>query len=125
MNETGLVDGKLRPCPKSPNCVCSMERDPGHRVVPWSISGDAAAVRERLITALKSFPRVEIQVSEPRYLHATFTSAIFRWVDDVELLIDDENQLVHVRSASRTGHWDLGANRKRVLALRAAFEALA
>ena len=125
MRETGLVEGKLRPCPSSPNCVCSQERDPGHRVVPWTFTGEPDAIRERLIAALKSFPRVELVIAEPRYLHATFTSAIFGWVDDVELLIDEETRLIHVRSASRTGTWDLGANKRRALKLRAAFEATA
>ena len=125
MRETGLVDGRLRSCPSTPNCVCSQERDPGHRVVPWSFTGDADAVRERLLAALESFPRVEIVKSEARYLHATFTSGLFGWVDDLELLIDEETQLVHVRSASRTGRWDLGVNKRRVLKLRAVFEASA
>jgi uncharacterized protein (DUF1499 family) len=123
MKETGLVDGKLRPCPSTPNCVCSQERDPGHRVVPWSYAGDGDAIRERLIAALKTFPRMELLTEEPRYLHAAFKSAIFGWVDDLELLIDEETKLVHVRSASRAGRWDLGVNKRRVLALRRVFEA--
>jgi len=122
MSEAGLVDGKLRPCPSSPNCVCSQESDPSHRVEPWPFSDEPEAARERLLAALKSLPRMELLSSEPRYLHATFTSAIFRWVDDVELLIDEEARLVHVRSASRSGWSDLGVNRRRARDLRATFE---
>jgi len=44
-----------------------------------------------------------------------------RYVDDVELRLDENKQLIHVRSASRVGHSDLGANRKRVARIRAAF----
>jgi uncharacterized protein (DUF1499 family) len=42
------------------------------------------------------------------------------YVDDVEFR-KTETQ-VHVRSASRVGHSDMGANRKRVEALRAAID---
>jgi len=42
-------------------------------------------------------------------------------VDDLELLADEEGGVVHVRSASRLGWSDLGANRHRVEALHRAF----
>jgi len=43
-------------------------------------------------------------------------------VDDVEFWIDAPNQVIHFRSASRVGRGDLGANRARVEAIRAAWE---
>ena len=49
----------------------------------------------------------------------TFTSAVFRFVDDVEFEVDEAARVVHVRSASRVGRGDFGANRKRVEAIRA------
>ncbi|MGD9241474.1 MAG: DUF1499 domain-containing protein, partial [Desulfobacterales bacterium] len=33
-----------------------------------------------------------------------------------------EETIIHVRSASRTGYYDFGANRRRVERLRSAFE---
>jgi len=39
----------------------------------------------------------------------------------VEFRIDDAAGVIHVRSASRTGYWDLGVNRRRVEAIREAF----
>jgi uncharacterized protein (DUF1499 family) len=53
------------------------------------------------------------------YLHAEFTSLFFRFVDDVEFLVDDAAKVIHVRSASRLGRSDLGVNRKRVERIRA------
>ena len=125
MKKTGLENGGLRPCPRSPNCLCSQDPDPGHATEPWPYEGEAAATRERLLSALKSLPRTTIVSSEEHYVHATCRSAVFRFVDDVELLIDDAEKLVHVRSASRLGYSDLGANGRRIRALRAAFEATA
>ncbi|CAB1059228.1 hypothetical protein D1BOALGB6SA_3986 [Olavius sp. associated proteobacterium Delta 1] len=54
-------------------------------------------------------------------IYANF-SLIFQFVDDVELLFSDEKNLIHVKSASRIGYSDLGANRKRVERIRLAFE---
>ena len=55
------------------------------------------------------------------YLYARHTSHWFRFVDDVEFLLERDLDVVHVRSASRVGYSDLGANRKRVERIRAAF----
>jgi len=44
---------------------------------------------------------------------------VFRFVDDVEFHVDETAKLIHVRSASRVGHSDLGVNRRRVEAIRA------
>jgi len=41
---------------------------------------------------------------------------------DSRFLFSDEEKIIHVKSASRTGYSDLGANRKRVERLRRAFE---
>jgi uncharacterized protein (DUF1499 family) len=55
------------------------------------------------------------------YLHVEFTSFVSRFVDDVEFLADDA-KIPHVRSASRIGHSDLGANRLRIETIRARWQ---
>ena len=72
----------------------------------------------RLRRILESMSRVRVTVATDTYLHAEFTSLLFRFVDDLELLVDDEAGVVHVRSATRIGASDLGANRRRVENLR-------
>jgi uncharacterized protein (DUF1499 family) len=57
------------------------------------------------------------------YLRAECRSRVFRFVDDLELLFDDAAGVVRYRSASRVGRSDLGVNRRRVDALRAAVDA--
>ena len=42
---------------------------------------------------------------------------------ELELVIDVGERVIHVRSASRKGWWDLGINRRRVEALRRTFNA--
>jgi len=56
------------------------------------------------------------------YLHVEFRSTLFRFVDDVEFVIDEPQGLIHIRSASRVGYSDLGANRKRMEKIRLAFQ---
>ncbi len=120
-----IAEGRLADCPASPNCVSSQapETDEQHYIEPLAFEGDPATVIDRLRRAIVGMPRTQVLKATDRYLHAEFTSAIFRWVDDVELLVDADAGVVHVRSASRVGYGDLGANRKRVEALRAAFAA--
>jgi uncharacterized protein (DUF1499 family) len=56
-------------------------------------------------------------------LRAQFTSFLFRFVDDVDCVVDAPAGVIQIRSASRVGYSDLGANRKRVEAIRRAFAA--
>jgi uncharacterized protein (DUF1499 family) len=110
--------GRLKPCPDSPNCVSSMSSDPRHRVAAIAYTDSPAEVRQRLLGVICSMPRTDILTDEGHYLRVEFTSAVFRFVDDVEFCIDEAQNVIHVRSASRVGYWDLGANRKRVEQIR-------
>jgi len=58
-----------------------------------------------------------------RHIRAEATSCLFRFVDDVDLVVDEAAGVIHMRSASRTGYSDLGANRKRLEAIRRAYGA--
>ena len=62
----------------------------------------------------------EIIKTSPGYIHAIFTSWLFKFVDDFEIKINDRE--VIIRSASRTGYYDFGVNRRRVEQLRVTFE---
>ena len=113
----GATAGRLAPCPTSPNCVCTFDDDSEHGMQAVSFSDSPEAARERIIAALHSLPRTKIITSEENYIHAECTSQLFRFVDDVEFLIDSDAKLIHFRSASRVGHSDLGVNRGRMQAL--------
>jgi len=52
------------------------------------------------------------------YLHMECKSLIFRFVDDLELLLTPTTGIIDIRSASRLGKSDFGVNRKRVESLR-------
>lgn len=116
--EVGPQDGRLRPCPPSPNCVCSFDTDDEHRIAPIDAGPQPAERFDQLHNLMRSLPRAQIVNDEGTYLHAEFTTPLLRFVDDVEFLLDESAGVIHVRSASRIGHSDFGANRDRVEMLR-------
>ena len=117
-----LVAMTLPACPKSPNCVSSQAADPAKRVDPLDAGGDARAALERLARWIEKTPRAAVVSQTPETLHAVFTSLVFRFKDDVHVEAGeaDGRPVLHIRSASRVGHSDLGANRRRVERIREA-----
>ena len=108
----------LEPCPDSPNCVSSLAQDATHQVKPFVFTGDPAVAWAHLKTALLKEKRVSVTAEQGGYLHAEVRSLIFRFVDDVEFLLDVDKKVIQVRSASRTGHSDFGVNRRRIESIR-------
>jgi len=107
----GLIEGRLGDCPSSPNCASSETGTPeGKMVAP--LSGTMAQAKAAL-TSLGG----TITSESDDYISATFTSSLFKFVDDVELRPGDDG-VVHIRSASRVGYSDRGANKKRIAAIR-------
>jgi uncharacterized protein (DUF1499 family) len=121
------AEGALLPCPKKPNCVSSQAAadDKLHLTRPFPYAGTRQETQAKLAAILDATPRIHWVTRDERYWHLTATSRLFRFVDDVEFVFDDGGGVVHVRSASRVGHSDLGVNRKRVGALRAAYDGAA
>jgi uncharacterized protein (DUF1499 family) len=110
----GVVNGRLSDCPSSPNCVCTQASDADHRMEPIHFNGSPEEAMDRLKAIVAAMSRSRVVVADERYMHAKFTSRVFRFVDDVEFLIDPEAKTIHFRSASRVGRSDLGVNRQRM-----------
>lgn len=120
----GVNNGKLSPCPKSPNCVSSQVADEEHFIEPLHYTGTREEARNRLVQIIKSEKRAKILVDRENYVLAEFTSALFGFVDDVEFYFPDrqtDEAVIDVRSASRVGYSDLGVNRKRIEQIRNQF----
>lgn len=115
-------ENRLSPCPKSPNCVSSLGADRKHAIEPLHYRGSRVEARQRLIDILEKTKGVRVTIAETNYIRAEARSQFFKFVDDVEFLFPKEENIIHVRSASRSGYSDLGANRKRVERIRKAFE---
>ena len=118
----GVRDGLLAPCPDSPNCVSTQADRELYRMdaIRLTIDSDEAiAVLKQVVLRMA---RSRIVTADDRYLHVEFTSRLFRFVDDVEFFVDHERGMIHFRSASRSGHSDLGVNRRRMQAIVADFQ---
>lgn len=115
---TQASEKQLPPCPSSPNCVSSQATDPDHVIAPFKITGNVEEAWAALKTALISQSRTVITDEAGDTLHAQATSLVFRFVDDIDAILDTKAGLIHIRSASRIGYGDFGVNRKRVERLR-------
>lgn len=117
----GLVDGKLSPCTKKPNCVCSeVKVDAEHYIKPLSISSEDNLKTLSIIKdILKEMGGVLI-LEDENYIIFNFKSAIFGFVDDMEIHL--KNNIIHFRSSSRVGTSDFGVNRKRVNEFKKIFQ---
>lgn len=109
--DLGLTDGHLRPCPTQAHCA----------VRDWAVS-DTSEVMAALEQQLSNTPGTSVVLSEPAkgYLHATATSRLFGFVDDVELHSNANLGVISARSESRLGDSDLGVNGRRLDQLAAA-----
>lgn len=119
--DLGVTDGRLTPCPETPNCVNSQAGDARHAIEPIVVAGTPQAARDRLLQILESEKRADVMQVDDDYVRASFRSAIFGFVDDVEFYFAEQQDgaaIVHMRSASRLGYSDLGVNRKRIERIR-------
>jgi uncharacterized protein (DUF1499 family) len=115
-SDIGLNEGTLRPCSDAPNCVCSEGQDPG--IEPLAYVGDGQAAFLSLLDYLELQSNVEVVTIEDGYAHAVYRTPLLRFRDDLELRLDEANSVIQVRSSSRVGYSDMGANRRRVEDLR-------
>ncbi len=110
------ADSRLAPCPQKPNCVSSLAQAGRHHIegFDWLDSGPEPSWA-RLVGAIERNGG-EVQFNDGRYCHAVFSSTLFRFRDDLEISMGEHG--IEVRSASRAGTSDLGANRRRVEGIR-------
>jgi uncharacterized protein (DUF1499 family) len=110
--------GNLAPCPSTPNCVHTGMRYPdGTERMQIRDSVLRRDVMSGLRAVAEAIPRSRIVTETQHYLHMEVRSKVFRFVDDVELLLAPDHELI-VRSASRVGRGDFGVNAARVAELR-------
>lgn len=119
----GLIDGKFQPCPSKQVCVSTMspKDDDIHYIEPIKYDGTSEDAMNKIEQLINSTKHTKILEKTESYLHAVFTTALFRFKDDVEFLINDEEKLIHFRSQSRKGGYDWNANRNRMEKFRSYF----
>src|SRR5215203_2384965 len=124
--EPGLREGKLKPPSRTENSVSSQAAQwpEGEYAVkyatiePLVFTQDSTLAMNRLRDVVTNWPGARIVENSPDYLAVQFETRWLRFVDDAEFLLDPAAHVIHVRSASRIGRKDFGANRARIEAIR-------
>ncbi|MBM7094472.1 DUF1499 domain-containing protein [Bacillus sp. H-16] len=114
---------KMDLCPKNRrNCVSSLDGEAKkHATDPLPYTGSGEKALQKLHDLLRETNDCEVVRSESYYLHCVFKTIILRFKDDVEFIINETNEVIDVRSASRIGHYDFETNRKRIEEIRQQF----
>ena len=99
----GTHGGELSPCLSSAHC--SRQN--------WS-TANLQSDLETIIAAVRETPRTIIVEERDGYIHAEASSALFGFVDDLELLAKQDTDMIQARSISRLGDSDLGVNSARL-----------
>jgi len=79
----------------------------------WSVDNVDESFKG-LIDILKNTPRVKIININKDYLHAIATSRVMKFIDDIEIKKSEKDNVLKVKSKSRTGFYDLGVNKRRI-----------
>ncbi|GAB6145822.1 DUF1499 domain-containing protein [Desulfocicer niacini] len=119
--EIGLTPAGLRPCPDRPNCVSSQENNDEHKILPLTYSTDKETAYAKIKKIISHQKNAHIVAENADYIHVTFKSKIMGFMDDMEFWFPRDQQLIHLRSASRVGYSDFGVNKKRVETIRNLF----
>jgi len=119
--ENSTTKQMLSTCPDKDNCVSSLDIGTKHYVEPLNYQGSIENARARLLQVIDEFSRARVIENSGTHIRATFTTFLFRFTDDMEFQIDDNEKLIHMRSASRVGYSDLGTNRRRCEEIRKRF----
>jgi uncharacterized protein (DUF1499 family) len=102
--------------------VCSeFSEDASHYIESIAVPDTAAGTFTLLKTVILDMGGV-IHTDREDYLATTFSSPVFGFTDDLEIRNDTGRGVIHIRSASRVGHGDMGVNRRRVEQLKGLFQ---
>lgn len=104
----------LPPCPKSPNCICSLDKKSRKRINALEFNGDILESKNKLKEIILSIEGTILAKEESNYLYFEFSTSIGKYIDDVVFYFDTEVKQIHFRSASRKGYGDFGANKRRM-----------
>ncbi len=110
-----FADGQtLAPCPSTPNCVSTEALSESQHMPTVPFTDSPSLAQARASAALLAEPRSTVVSQQIGYIHAECRSLLFRFVDDVEIVVDSSAHVFRFRSASRVGRSDMGVNRRRM-----------
>ncbi len=116
VNDSG--GSRLSQCFPLPNCVSSESFMFYNNTDPLTLAVPAEEAWPKIKDVLRGLPRTEVITESDHYIHLTFRTLVFRFVDNVELLLNKEDKTVSIRSGSFFAIFDIGANWLRIRKIR-------
>jgi uncharacterized protein (DUF1499 family) len=110
------ADAVLPPCGMLPNCVNSDSGTGGSAIAPLQATTEQWQALKRWLAAQDNWTITE---DSPDFLQAVVKTPLMQFRDDVQLVFNRQADDIQVRSSSRLGISDMGANRRRIESLRA------
>lgn len=101
--DLGLQQNHLAPCGSPAHCARAR----------WPLAQEDISI-ERLVPVILGLEGVEVVDTRAGYLHATASSRLFGFIDDLEIHTLPASHELEARSASRLGDSDLGVNARRL-----------
>ncbi|QFU74367.1 DUF1499 domain-containing protein [Halioglobus maricola] len=108
-------DAALPDCGTFPNCVSSSSTEGTQAVAPIAATAQQWLELKTWIAAQDDWT---ITIDNGDFMQAVVKTPLMRFRDDVQLRFDQNTGVIQVRSSSRLGISDMGANRSRVEMLR-------
>ena len=109
------ADTVLTPCGMLPNCVNSDSGTGGSAIAPLQATTAQWQALKRWLAQQDNWTITE---ETPDFLQAVVKTPLMQFRDDVQLMFDRQAGELQVRSSSRLGISDMGANRRRIESLR-------
>ncbi len=118
---TGVEFMSVSKCLNKPNCVSSTDKREEFYVDPLVVKDF-----DLVVSKIKKLSGAKLKSHDKtkKTAHFVFVTKLMKFKDDVWLEMNVEENHIEIKSESRLGYSDLGANRKRVVKIRALIEAL-
>ena len=96
-------DGLLSSCERNTNCTLIQFEDKKN-----------IETFTKLVLVASNSPRTTFLKEDQNYWHGIVKSPFFRFIDDLEILCIPEQNIIQIKSAARSGIFDLRVNKRRV-----------
>ncbi len=103
---TGMAEGRLQPCPPETDCVCTEPREGGQPglVAPLDLggyTGSPSSAFDGLVGALLQLRGARLLEAQDGYARLLFTTAYVKLADELELRLDEDARVIHLRALAR------------------------
>lgn len=114
----GMKNGMFSDLPTTPNAISTQTDVESKKIDVFIFKEDLEKSKLLILEILVNYEGAEIIIEKSNYIHIVFSTKKMKFKDDVEFYFDEENEVIHYRSASRVGCSDMGINLERYNIIR-------